>query len=177
MRKYIYFIVFLNFFAIQFSYAWDHSISLGYGRSQDPNHTKFDNSGFLLATDILGLKRTERTFWTINGSLGQWHTTTPINKNLTSAALSLNLRGYLFDIGSQYPFYLLGSAGPAWISNKQFGLNTQASNLTIQTNLGLGTEFNNFDVNLRLQHFSNANLGKPNEGFNILYLVSIGYLF
>lgn len=178
MRKYIYFIVLLNFFAIQLSYAtWDHSISVGYGRSHDPNHSTFDNSGFLLSADLLGLKHTKHTFWTLNGSVGQWHTTTPVNQDLTSAALSLNLRAYLLDIASQYPFYLLGSAGPAWISNTQFGLNTQASNLTIQTNLGLGAEFNNFDINLRLQHFSNASLASPNEGFNILYLVSIGYLF
>jgi hypothetical protein len=177
MKKYIYLIVILNFFAIQFSYAWDNSISFGYGKSHDPNHSTFDNSGFLLSADMLGLKRTKHTFWSINGSLGRWHTTTPINKKLISAALSLKLRAYLFDIESQYPFYLLGSAGPAWISNKRFGLNTQAGNLTIQTNLGLGTEFNNFDINLRLEHFSNANLSRPNEGFNILYLVSIGYLF
>lgn len=157
--------------------AWDHSIDLGYGYSHDPNDVKYNNSGFLLTSDLYAIKRTPWTFWSINGALGQWHTTAPQNKNLTTIALSLALRLYPFDIAQTYPAYLLGSVGPAFLSNKRFGTNTQASQLTIQTNLGLGVEINYVDVNFRLAHFSNAGLGKPNEGFNILYLLSIGYLF
>jgi hypothetical protein len=109
--------------------------------------------------------------------LGQWYSSAPQNKHLTTAAISLALRFYPFTIDDKYPSYLLASAGPAFLSSSQFGINTQASHLAIQTNLGLGMEFNCIDVNLRLEHFSNAGLGKPNEGFNILYLLSIGYLF
>jgi hypothetical protein len=177
LRKYRYFMVLLSFCVTTCSYAWDHSISLGYGYSEDPNHTQYNNSGFLLSADLLGLKRTNHTFWSLNGYIGQWNTTARVNKNLTSAALSLNLRGYLFDIRGVYPVYLIASAGPALISNKKFGLNTQASNATIQTNIGGGAEFKHFDINLRLEHFSNANLAMPNQGFNILYLLSLGYLF
>jgi hypothetical protein len=72
---------------------------------------------------------------------------------------------------------MLASAGPALLSNKRFGVNSQAGIVTIQTNLGFGVELFPIDVNLRLEHFSNANLGSPNEGFNILYLLSFGYLF
>ena len=166
----------LSFFT-SFSYAWDHSVELGYGRSHDPNHTKYTNSGVSLSGDIIALKRTPWTFWSINGALGQWYTTTPQNKQLTTGALSLALRFYGINLIKSYPFYLLGSAGPAYLSSQKFGFNTQASHLTIQTNLGLGIELNKMDINLRLQHFSNAKLGQPNQGFNILYLASIGYLF
>ena len=31
------------------AFAWDHSVELGYGYSHDPNHTKYNNSGFLLS--------------------------------------------------------------------------------------------------------------------------------
>lgn len=172
----IFLLIILSSFVFS-AYAWDHSIELGYGYSHDPNHSRYKNSGFLLSGDIFPLSRGDWTFWSINGALGQWYTTAPHNKNLTTAALSLALRFYPFTIAQKYPAYLLGSVGPAFLSNRKFGLNTQAKNWTLQTFLGLGAEFNCLDVNLRLEHFSNAGLAKPNEGFNILYLLSIGYLF
>ncbi len=162
---------------IQTSFAWNHSIELGYGYSHDPNNVKYNNSGVMLSGDLFPLYRSTISFWSITAALGQWYSTAPHNKNLTTGAISLALRYYPFIIFDKYPSYLLASAGPALLSNKKFSVNTQASNLTIQTNLGIGMEFNCIDANLRLEHFSNANIDKPNEGFNILYLLSIGYLF
>ncbi|MBA3662021.1 MAG: acyloxyacyl hydrolase [Gammaproteobacteria bacterium] len=164
-------------FNLTSTYAWDHSVELGAGKYHDPNNVHYDNSGLFLSGDIIGLKRTFWTFWSLTGALGQWQSTAPENKNLTTAALSLALRFYPFNIADQFPAYLLGSVGPAYLSSRKFGTNTQASNLTIQTNLGLGAEFNQYDINLRLVHFSNANLGNPNEGFNFLFMLSLGYLF
>lgn len=158
------------------SFAWDHSVELGYGYSHDPNGTKYHNSGVLLSGDMFALKHTPMTFWSITGSLGRWHTTAPQNKNLTTAAVSLALRFYPF-VQMTHPTYLLASFGPAVLASRKFGVNTQAKNVTFQSNLGLGMEFNPIDVNLRLVHYSNAYLAKPNQGFNILYLLSIGYLF
>jgi hypothetical protein len=168
-------LIFLGFCS-QIALAWNHSVELGYGYSHDPNNTKYNNSGLLLSGDIYPLYSNEWTFLSIGGALGQWHTTAPHNQNLTTAAVTLGLRVYPLDIAN-YPSYLLASAGPAILSNRHFGINTQASNLTIQSNLGLGMEFDCIDVNLRFAHYSNAGLGKPNQGFNVLYLLSIGYLF
>ena len=159
------------------SFAWDHSVELGYGVSHDPNNTRYNNSGFLLTSDLYALKRTPKTFWSINGALGQWFTTTPHHKKVTTGALSLALRYYPLTVGNNYPAYLLGSAGPAVLSNRQFGNNKQAKNITIQWNAGLGVEFNHIDVNLRFSHYSNARLASPDQGYTVLYLLSIGYLF
>lgn len=166
----------LSFFAIT-SYAWSQSIELGYGYSHDPNNTRYYNSGFLLSGDLIPLMRTPWTYWSINAALGQWNSSAPKDKNLTTAAIPLALRFYPYTIANAYPSYLLGSVGPAFLSSKKFGKNTQGSNLTFQVNVGLGVEINHFDVNLRLVHFSNAHLAKPDQGFSILYLLSIGYLF
>lgn len=159
------------------TFAWERNISLGYGISNDPNHGKYTNSGFLLASDFFPIHRSEHLFWTVNGSLGQWHTNAPIYKNLTTAAVSAALRAYPFP-HSQAPFYGLISVGPSYISSKQFGENQQAGNFAFQTTAGLGIEFaKSWDVNLRAVHYSNAYLDHPNEGYNILYMLSLGYLF
>lgn len=180
MKKHLFFHLFLSFFLGLFShmvFAWDHSIEFGYGYSRDPNAIQYHNSGFLLSGDLYALRRTTTTFWSITGALGQWHTTGPGNQNITTAAVSLALRLYPFIIAQQYPTYGFASFGPAFLSNQKYGVNKQASHLSIQTNLGLGAEFNPFDVNLRLVHYSNAGLAKPNDGFNVLFLLSLGYLF
>ncbi len=172
--------VFLFAFLALFSqilFAWNHSVELGYGHSHDPNDTKHYNSGVLLSGDIVPLLRNDWTFWSITGSLGRWYSTAPHNKNLTSVAASIALRFYPFLIANQYPSYFLASFGPAYITARQFGVNKQAENVTIQSNLGVGVEFNYIDVNLRLSHFSNGSMSKPNNGYNVLYLLSIGYLF
>jgi hypothetical protein len=156
--------------------AWDHSVDFGYGFSHDPNNSRYNSSGYLLTADLFSLMRTPSMFWSINGGLGQWHNTAPTHQNLTTAALALALRYYPFTIKS-YPAYLLGSAGPAYISSRQFGNNKQGSNATGQWMGGLGMEFNSFDVNLRLVHYSNAHITSPDQGFTVLYMLSVGYLF
>lgn len=159
------------------TFAWDHSIELGYGYSHDPNHSHYNNSGFLLNGDFYSIKETPWIHLSLNAALGQFRTTTPVNKNLTTAAIDMALRVYGFEFGNAYASYFLASFGPAYLSSRQFGYNTQGSNLAIQSNLGIGAEFHQYDVNLRLEHFSNAGLANPNEGFNVLYLLSFGYLF
>lgn len=166
----------LNIFTLT-SFAWNNSIELGYGVSHDPNHTKYNNSGLLLSADLYPFYRSPKTFWSLNGALGQWYTTAPHNKNLTTAALALALRYYPFVIKNQYPSYLLASAGPAYLSSRHFGANTQGKNITFQCYAGLGVEFDQIDVNFRLAHYSNAYLARPDQGFTILYMLSIGYLF
>lgn len=159
------------------TFAWNQSMQIGYGYSHDPNHTKYNNSGVLLTSDYYSIRRTPYTYWSLTAALGQWHSTAPKNQNLTTVATSLALRFYPITVLHQYPAYILASAGPAYLSSRKFGLNTQGSNFSIQSNAGLGIEFNQFDLNLRWVHYSNAGLAKPNEGFNVLYLLSLGYLF
>lgn len=157
--------------------AWDHSVQLAYGRYQDPNDTKYDNSGFFLNSNLYVLRRTPSTFWSIDGALGQWHSTAPEHQNLTTAALSLGLRYYPFNVYQKYPAYINVSEGLAYLSQRKFGTNVQGMNVSFQSLAGLGVELNHIDVGLRFVHYSNANTAYPNEGFNFFYMLSIGYLF
>lgn len=158
------------------AFAWDHSIELGYGFSHDPNNTRYNNQGVLLSGDIIPLARQPSYFLSIGGALSQLWTNAPTHKHLTAVAIPLSLRYYVTEIYCN-PAYIFGSAGPAYASARQFGLNKQGSNLTGQWDLGFGTELNNIDVNLRLHHFSNAHITSPDQGYSVLYLLSIGYLF
>lgn len=158
--------------------AWDYSIEAGYGYSHDPNHTRYNNSGVLINSDFLKLWDSPWIRWSLFGSVGQWYSTAPVNKKLTTAALSITFRLYPFYIPTTcYPVYGFLASGPALLSSRRFGLNEQAQNITFQSDIGFGVELNHVDINLRWHHYSNANLSTPNEGFNILYLLSIGYLF
>lgn len=170
------FVIVTLFSSLTFAREWCHSVDVGYGISHDPNHARYNNSGVLLTADLIPICRTSWSFWSINGALGQWYTTAPINKNLTTVAASLALRLYPYDFDS-YRSYVLGSVGPAYLSSKWYGENEQAGNFTFQWNGGLGIEFDQFDINMRVSHYSNAYLATPDHGFTVLYLLSIGYLF
>lgn len=157
------------------TFAWNRSIEVGAGFSHDPNNTKYNNYGLFISGDFYPLWRSCWYRFTLNGALGQWFTTAPKNKNLTTAAAALALRIYPNDY--KYRPYFTGSVGPAILSSKNFGNNEQGSNLAFQTTAGLGIEYKQYDVNLRFVHFSNAYLAHPNNGYNILYVLSVGYLF
>ena len=94
-----------------------------------------------------------------------------------TAAASLALRLYPLNMYNPFKSYFMGAAGPAYLSSRQFGANTQGKNLTLQWFAGLGVEHKSIDVNFRYMHYSNARLAKPDQGFNIQYLISIRYLF
>lgn len=157
------------------TFAWNRSIELGIGHSHDPNGTRYYNSGLFLSGDFLPLWDSCWYKFTLNATLGQWYTTVPNSKYLTTGAVSLALR--LYPNNFEYRPYLLGSVGPAILSSKNFGVNQQGANLAFQCNAGLGIEYKQYDVNLRMAHISNAGLVHPNEGFNVLYVLSVGYLF
>ena len=159
------------------SFAWMRSLELGYGYSHDPNNVRYNNSGFLLESDVAPLHVDQYTHWSANLALGAWHSTAPFSNTLRTAAASLELRLYPATNTRDVPFYILGSVGPAYLSQTQFGTNFQGSHVTGQWIGGLGLEYQNFDVNFHLVHYSNANTVSPNDGINILYMLSMGYLF
>lgn len=158
------------------AFPWEKSFEIGYGKSHDPNYSKYYNSGFLFSADLYPLYHHPYAYLSLGGALGKWYTTAPINKNITTAAGTLNLRVYPWTNTREYPVYLMGSAGPALLSCRDFGYNDQGSNISGQWYFGAGIEYKHFDINLRYMHFSNAHTTSPDEGFNIQYLLSIGYL-
>ena len=171
----IFLICFIPFSAM----AWDHGVSIGYGGGRDINHHNDTNSGGILSAEFMSLKKKSWFNLTFDGSMGEWYSTAPANKNLFTAALTLAFRTYLYHFSKATPYVLI-SSGPAYLSSRKFGENTQAANVAFQTSAGVGMEIGQakrVDLSLKLIHYSNAYTMYPNQGFNIFYVGSIGYLF
>lgn len=174
----------LLFNAIQ-AYAWQHEISLGYGQSREIGYN-YTNYGGVLAAKLYKFKEIDKTLViSVDGSISDWNATTDDYKHLFVAALGLDGRAYFVPPKDRkIRPYLTASFAPAYLSAKQFGTRQQGANFAFQISLGLGSEFitqkekaQGWDVNLQLFHYCNAGIYSPNESINILYVLSVGYLF
>jgi hypothetical protein len=173
-------VLFLGVFSAAISAsAWNHGVSIGFGGGEDINHSGSYNQGGLLSASFVSMAEKNWLKLTLDGSVGQFHSFTPANKYLTTAAVSAAFRLYPYQSALMHPYFLV-SVGPGYISQRRFGLNNQGAYFAFQSILGLGTEIGytkRVDLNLKLVHYSNAFLFTPNEGYNIMYVGSIGYLF
>ena len=159
--------------------AWDRGVSLGGGYGNDINHHTYTNSGGILTAELMSLKSNTWYNITMNGSLGQWHTTEPLYRDLTTVALTFAFRAYVFYTNDVHPF-LIVSSGPAYISNRSFGYNSQGANVDFQTSGGVGFELGTAkraEITAQIIHFSNAYTFHPNQGFNIVPVLTLGCLF
>lgn len=186
IKKFLYFYIiplFAGLLLLKNAYAWNHEISLGYGLAQEIGYDYY-NSGFLLNAKLYKFGYIDKTLlFTVDGSLGKWHATTDEHKNLMTAAVSVAFRAYFIPPENRkFNPYLSASFGPTFLSHNQFGEREQSAHFSFQTTLGFGTEImqdqtHGFDVSLQLAHYCNAGIFAVNRGINILYLVSIGYMF
>jgi hypothetical protein len=164
------------------AFAWRHGISFGYGRSQEVGYG-YDNSGFFLHGIFYRFNPVDpMLYFSADGSLGFWHASTRRHKRLNTAAASLAARAYFMPPAQHvYRPYLLLTFGPVYLSQKHFGEETQGSHFAFQTTLGGGMEYvpgkQGVDLNLRMIHYCNAGLASPNQGFDVFYVLSVGYLF
>ncbi len=164
--------------------AWQHGIDVGYGIPASEIDAHYNTYGYYLDAMLYRFPKLDRSLiFTINTSLGHWLATTEDHNQVTTLALSGAFRGYFVPIDSAYALhpYLLFSAGPAYLSEEQFGENKQGKHVAFQVNFGGGSEIriaqHDFDLNLRLVHFSNGGIFHPNEGYDVVYVLSVGYLF
>lgn len=164
-------------------YAWKHEISIGYGWGNEVEQD-YLNTAVVLSGKFYKFPVIDKTLIaTIDGSISQLHADTPTYKNLTTAAVALGLRAYFVNPESHKVRPYLGiSSGPAYLSNRFFGDRDQGTRLDLQTTLEGGIEFGlknqrSIDINLHLVHYCNAGLATPNQGFNVPFVLSVGYQF
>ncbi|MCW8328963.1 acyloxyacyl hydrolase [Photobacterium sp. SDRW27] len=77
-------------------------------------------------------------------------------------------------------FFQVRALGPTWISEKHLGKREQAMHFAFLAQVGGGMYLgasNRGYINVYYRHFSNANLKKPNDGFDVPFNLSFGYRF
>lgn len=169
---------------LRVAYAWEHEIALGYNSSKEIGYDYYNN-GFFLNTKIYKFKKLDKTLiLTIDGSLADWRATTKENDHLTAAGLAGALRAYFISPENRrINPYLSGSFGPVYLSHNKFGDRDLGGRFSFQITLGIGTEFfpknsqQGLSASLQLVHYCNAGIAATNRGINLLYLVSLGYMF
>jgi hypothetical protein len=165
------------------SQGFSKQLSIGYAFPAHESDQHYDHSGlyingafyhYLLADHML--------LFTLNGAMGYWHADTTDNNHLLTLAVLPTFRAYFSQHTSHIvrPYLFLGY-GPAYLSHRTFGEKTQGTHLAFQGDVGAGIEFGKhykgLDINGRFTHFSNAGLFHPNQGFDFLFILSVGYLW
>lgn len=184
MFKYIAIYVISLFLIINFSivYAWQHEIAIGYGNGKEIEQS-YRNSGVVLTGKLYKFPKIDDTLYiSIDATLATIHAATKENTQITTIALFPAGRAYFADptLHSIRP-YIQASFGPTYLSNRTLGNRTQGSNFAFQTAFEMGVEVGNqlhsYDINLRMMHICNAGLFHPNQGINLVPILSLGYQF
>lgn len=165
------------------AFAWQHEIAVGYGFGKEVEQD-YHNNGFVLTGKLYKFCPVDdRLIATIDGSISHWHSDTSHDNQTTTIALAPAFRAY-FVKPECYKFhpYLGVSFGPTYLTNKQLGERAQGSHFAFQSTIEAGTEMalknnHNLDFNIHMAHYCNAGLARPNQGFDILYIFTIGYQF
>jgi hypothetical protein len=169
----------LSFIFVQNSYAWTHEVSVGfgYGKELDRNYT---NMGLIADYVFMNKQIDPKLHFLMDTSMAWWHAGTTNNKNLYAFAISAGFRAYFVNPNTyNYRPFIQVAIGPSYLSSKTFGTKTQGMKFIFQDRFGGGIEIGHqtkaIVISLQFIHYSNADLKKPNPGFNIPFVGSIGY--
>ena len=80
------------------------------------------------------------------------------------------------------PFFFVRALGPSYISEGRLGSRRQAEHFSFQAQVGVGVQLNpgadrRAEMAVSWKHFSNANLNRHNDGFDMPLVISLGMTF
>jgi hypothetical protein len=180
-RLYTYFILLFPLYSPPIK-AWQHEIAVGFGKSKeiDEEHT---NSGVAVYGKLLKLPKIDDTLYpSIDLTFAEIQASTFEHDHLCTVATSLACRAY-FAKPEQHLVkpYVQISFGPAYLSHRQLATCLQGKNFAFQSALEAGMEVDcqsqGIELNIRLIHYCNAGIFSPNNGIDLMPVISIGYLF
>ncbi|GAB4222628.1 MAG: acyloxyacyl hydrolase [Gammaproteobacteria bacterium] len=115
----------------------------------------------------------------LDGNISHWRTDDGPNSSISIVGINPFLRVNAWRHHIINP-YLEGSIGIAALSKTRIGPRQLGAAWSFEDLVGVGLSFGKQEhayVALRYLHFSNAHLAPPNDGIDVEYLVSVGYLF
>jgi len=165
------------------AFAWVYDVSLGYGKSKE-NGYDYYQQGAMLDLQAFPFTKLDKTLiYGFGVSFADWHAGTSEYKEMATAAASILFRAYFAPPESPARFkpYFSASFGPTYLFSKKLGEREQGDHFSFQTSLGIGSEVKigqkELDFNLKFVHYCNGGIFRPNQGIDIWYIFSIGYLF
>jgi lipid A 3-O-deacylase len=87
---------------------------------------------------------------------------------------------YYFDISDKIQMFIHIAAGPSIMSSRDLGYQRQGSKFIFNDSFGLGIRFGQskkWELSLVWRHLSNADLFKPNDGFDVPITLILGRVF
>jgi hypothetical protein len=104
--------------------AWSHELSLGYAVPWKESTQHYSYSGVYLNGNLYSrLSADHSLLFTLNTSGGYWFASSEKNNRLTTVALQPTFRAYFSHNSMNYARpYLFIAYGPAYLSNRKFGI-------------------------------------------------------
>ena len=87
---------------------------------------------------------------------------------------------YYFEISDKIQMFVHLAAGPSLMSSYNLGYQEQGSKFIFNDYAGLGMRFgqsNEWELSLAWRHLSNANLYRPNQGYDVPFTFILGRVF
>ncbi len=87
---------------------------------------------------------------------------------------------YYFEISDKIQMFVHLAAGPSFMSSYNLGYQEQGSKFIFNDYAGLGMRFgqsNEWELSLAWRHLSNANLYRPNQGYDVPFTFILGRVF
>jgi hypothetical protein len=87
---------------------------------------------------------------------------------------------YYFSGSKKFQIFIHLAAGPSFMSSKQLGEQEQGSSFIFNDFIGVGVRWGRhreWELMCAWRHLSNADLFKPNNGFDVPLSLSLGYVF
>ncbi len=113
----------------------------------------------------------------LGGSFSWWELNSQAQLALTFFFV---FRFWLFRTDSFNPYIAWSIGGPTLLSRDHFSSANLGGHFIFQDFIGLGIlvgRDHRFDINLKIYHYSNADLFLHNDGFDVPAVLTVGYIF
>jgi lipid A 3-O-deacylase len=157
-----------------FTNVW-RGVSISYGAGK-PDNLKGGRISYQFLPQASSWKSISIYY---DSSLAYWHVDYQKHKSLAVVAIAPVVRFHPYN-GKYFVPYLEGSIGAALLSRNKLGHRDLGAILAFQDILGGGFQFGSkqqFDLNFRYLHYSNAGFAPPNNGIDVKTLITFAYHF
>jgi hypothetical protein len=154
---------------------------LSWGTGSQPDADQ-DNTQIAIDYNFYEFKRSPRSGISLGMSYTQLTTNTVTNNSIEAFSLYPQLTLHPQRSSMQNFYFFVRALGPTYLSENTLGNRQQDHHFSFQAQVGVGFRKKIGDsesllLQVSWKHFSNANLFSKNDGIDIPFVFSLGYVF